>query len=297
MTQPPGQPPQDGSGHHPAYGPPPTPPQSPSGGGQDNPYAGAPTPPPAPPQTPPPAPQGRPGYGDQPAYGSQPPYGPPPQGQPQGQPPYGQAPYGQPPHGAGAYPPPPPPQGSGGKRRTAVIIGSAVVALVVIVGGIFLATNGGGDDKPKAKDSVSAEPATSDGPSDEPTSEDPATEDPVEEPSDPSGTDQERPAGSTGYQGQWQDEQARTLTVGDKVASGSAKGKYSVSYIDAGGKGICTGIGENRSGGAFRIAVKCMGKDTGDEVFGANLTQADDVVRLKWDKGGSASLKWAGTTT
>jgi hypothetical protein len=179
-----------------------------------------------------------------------------------------------------------------------VIVGSAVVALVVIVGGVFLATNsGGGDDKPKAKDSVSAEPTVSDEPSDEPTTEDPATEDPVEEPSDPSGTVEERPAGATGYQGQWQDEQARTLTVGDKVASGTAKGKYSVSYIDAGGKGICTGIGENRSGGAFRIAVKCMGKDTGDEVFGANLTQADDVVTLKWDKGGSASLKWAGTTT
>ncbi|MEU6661036.1 hypothetical protein [Streptomyces sp. NPDC046821] len=290
MTQPPGRPPQDGSGSgpHPAYGPPPP---SPSGGGQENPYAGTPTPPPAAPQTPPPGqgPYGSP-YGQQPQYGDQP-YGQQPQA-PYGQPPYGQP--GQAPYG-GAYPapqpPPGPPSGGGGNKRIAVIAGSVVAALVLVGGGIFLATSGGdgGKKAPEAKGTAPASPSpeASDSPS-----EDPATEDPI---ADPTGTS--RPAGSTGYQGQWQDEQARTLTVGDRITSGAAKGNYKVSYLDAGGKGICTGIGDDRSVGAFRMAVKCIGKDTGDEVFGANLTQADDVITLTWDKGGTVTLKWAGTTS
>ncbi|MFI7338517.1 hypothetical protein ACIBUY_11325 [Streptomyces sp. NPDC050085] len=291
MTQPPGQPPQDGQGQGQGYGyggpqQPPVPgpygsPQSPGPYGappppgpygSDNPYASAPTTP-------------------MPAYG---------------QPPQQPQPYGQFPPPQGPFPPAPPEQGGGRKR--AVLIAVAVVVVAALAGGgVLLATSGddGGDDKPVAgQSSVVATGSAGPGPSSEapspevsgpevsgPASEDPYADEPTDEPTDgPS----ERPAGDTGYQGQWQNEKAQTLTIAGKIASGSAKGKYNVSYIDAGGKGICSGIGQPQGASGFRIAVSCMGQDTGKQVFAANLTQASDVVTLTWDKGGSVKLPWVG---
>ncbi|MFG2496641.1 hypothetical protein ACGFSB_00230 [Streptomyces sp. NPDC048441] len=314
MTQPPGQPPQDGFGAPqqpqppvpgaPAgpYGAPPPPPQQPDG---QNPYAGpppgqAPAQPPyaQPPQGQPP--QGQPPQG-QPPYGQpQQPYGQSPQG-PYGQP---QPPYGQPDPQYAAYPPPPPPGGTGapgpgpGKKKLGLVIGSVVVAAALIGGGIFLVTSGDSDDddqKPKADKSVSASPsatASEEPPADDPATEDPATEDPVDE---PTGAEEDRPAGDTGYQGQWQNEDAKTLTIGDKLTSGQGKGKNSVSYIDAGGKGLCMGLGQEQGGSGFRIALKC---GTGDDAkyVSADLTQANDEVTLKWDKGGGSDvLPWVGS--
>ncbi|MGY0024375.1 hypothetical protein ACVHNB_36100 [Streptomyces sp. YJ-C3] len=271
---PPGQPPAGPYGGQGPYG---APPQPPGPYGTDNPYAGAPT-----------APQ--PGYGQpaQPGYGQQP--------SPQ------QSPYGQFPPPQGPFPPPPPNQG-GGKQRAVLIAVAVVVVAALAGGGILLATSGddGGDDKPvAARSSVVATGSAGQAPSetDQPSPEGPESDAPYsDEPTDDPYADDEpseRPAGDTGYQGQWQNEKAQTLTVGAKIASGNAKGKYSVSYIDAGGKGICSGIGQPQSGNGFRIAVSCVGQDTGDEVFAANLTQASDVVTLKWDKGGSVQLPWSG---
>lgn len=177
------------------------------------------------------------------------------------------------------------------------MIGGVVAALALVGGGIFLVISGdsdGDDDgKPKADKSVSAEPSVepSATESDEPPSEDPAVEDPASE--DPlDGGEKTRPAGDTGYQGQWQNDETKTLTVGDKLASGQGKGKHSVSYIDAGGDGLCMGLGQEQNGTGFRIALKC---GTGDDAkyVSADLTQANDEVTLKWDKGGGTDvLPW-----
>ncbi|WP_371528931.1 hypothetical protein OG302_25705 [Streptomyces sp. NBC_01283] len=169
-----------------------------------------------------------------------------------------------------------------------------VVVAALVGGGVLLATGGDGDDeggggkKPQADKSVSA------GPSAEPSasepealpSEDPTTEDPL------GGDDKTRPAGDTGYQGQWQNAESKTLTIGSKLTSGQGKGKHSVSYIDAGGDGLCMGLGQEQDGTGFRIALKC---GTGDDAkyVSANLTQADDEVTIKWDKGGGSDvLPW-----
>lgn len=127
-------------------------------------------------------------------------------------------------------------------------------------------------------------------PSEEPSDE-PTTEDPLDEP-----TDATRPAGDTGYQGQWQDEDAKTLTVGAKLTSGQGKGKHSVSYIDTGGDGLCMGLGQEQSGSGFRIALKC-GTGDDEKYISASLTQANDEVTLKWDKGGGTDvLPWVNKT-
>ncbi|MEU6678222.1 hypothetical protein [Streptomyces sp. NPDC046925] len=261
MTQPPGQPPQGGFGppqepRPPAgpYGAPPPPPQQPDA---QNPYAGAPQQP----------------YGQPPS-----PYGQPPQG------PY--APYGQTqpdPQYAGYPPPPPPPPG--GKSKVALVIGSAVVVAALVGGGIFLATSGDGSDdqKPRADKSVSAAPSASESEAETP-SDDPTTEDPLDE-----GDEGESwPAGDTGYQGQWQNDEAKTLTIGAKLASGQGKGKHSVSYIDAGGDGLCMGLGQER-GSDFRVALKC-GTGDDEKYISADVTRADDEVTLKWDKGGGTDV-------
>ncbi|MBO1337546.1 hypothetical protein [Streptomyces sp. VRA16 Mangrove soil] len=272
--QPPQQPPQTGPYGAPGpYGSPPAPGPY---GGTDNPYAGG-----APQPQQPQQPQQPPAYG----YGQQ-----------SAQQPYGQQPYGQQPSPYGQFPPPPNQTPGGGKKKAVLIAAAVVVVAALAGGGIMLGTLGddGKDDKPVAKESSvvatdSGSPSVDESvaESDDPATEEPTADETTDGPS-------ERPAGDTGYQGQWQNEKAQTLTIGAKMTSGSAKGKYSVSYIDAGGKGICSGIGQTMSGDRFRIAVSCGGKDTGDKVFAANLTQASDVVTLTWDKGGTVKLPWIG---
>ncbi|WP_353942885.1 hypothetical protein ABII15_15345 [Streptomyces sp. HUAS MG91] len=274
------QPPQDGQGHGYGYG---------YGGGQQ---------PPPPPQQPPAGPYGTP----------QGPYGP-PQGQAPDPGPYGygapQPPYGQQPSPYGQFPPPGQPPGGGGKKKAVLVVAAVVVVAALAGGGILLGTRGddGGKDEPAAKESSVVATGRVSAPADEPTQSDtPAGDEPTAAPSDDPFADESdgpgrRPAGDTGYQGQWQNEEAQTLTVASKLTTGSAKGKYAVSYIDSRGKGICSGIGQTQSGNRFRIAVSCAGKDTGNKVFVANLTQSGDVVTLTWEKGGgTVKLPWVGKT-
>lgn len=263
------QPPQDG------FGGPRPPDGSPSGGR---------TPPPQPPPPPTQPPTQPPGYG----YPQQP-QQPPQTGQSYGYPgPYGQQ---QPGYGYG-YPPPPPPSSgpSGPNGRLVAIIASAAVALLLVVGGVYLAVgddDGGGTAQPKPSPSTSSEPEP------DPTRESPL--EPTEEPTED--FDDETPGPHSkedGFQGQWQSEGGKTLTIGAKAQSGDAAGKNSVSYIDAGGEGICIGIGDERSGGAtFRTALRCGGKDSKKYIAG-NATQDGDSLTIIWDKGGSDTLDWNG---
>ncbi|MFJ3642490.1 PQQ-binding-like beta-propeller repeat protein [Streptomyces sp. NPDC090108] len=202
MTQPPGRPPQDGSGapqdqppHDNGPGAPQTPPQAPPQ---------APPPPAAPPGGTQPPPQ--PGYGHpQPGYGhpqpgpyAQPgpygtppaagapgpynapgPYGAPPQpgpyapqpgyGYPQSGPYAPQPGYGhpqQPPYpGAPGFGGPPPAPSSG--RRTALIIGAAAAALLLVGGTVYALTSGddgSGPSRPVAGHSDDAKPSASGAP-------------------------------------------------------------------------------------------------------------------------------------
>jgi hypothetical protein len=184
-------------------------------------------------------------------------------------------------------------------------VAAVVVVAALAGGGVLLATSGDGkDDKNPVAEKSSAAPtqSTSELPSpvSPPPSDTATATDAPDLPETPDETDgpADRPAGETGYQGQWQNDKAQTLTIGAKMESGSAKGKNSVSWIDSGGKGICSGIGQPLTGGRFRIAVSCVGKDTGDKVFAANLTQASDVVTLTWDKGGgTVKLPWLGSSS
>ncbi|EPH45955.1 hypothetical protein ABT390_28970 [Streptomyces aurantiacus] len=281
MTQPPAQPPQDG------FGAPQYQPNGPYEPNQPPPYPGQ----------PPAAPPG-PGYGHP---QQQPPYG-----QPQA--PYGQAPYGQPQFGA--YPPPPPP-GTDPKKR-AVLIGVAVAAVLVVGGGVFFLVSGDDKDKddekkPQADKSASAEVTPGGEPSgdggdvgeESPSipSADPGTEDPgTEAPSSGGigGDSSDGPAPATGFKGQWQDGSSlKTLTIADKQTTGQAAGKHIVSYLDPGGTGMCTGLGQDRAGGEFRLALKC-GSGTNEKYVGADLSRSGDSVVMDWDKGGSDTLKWAG---
>ncbi|MBV2356755.1 PQQ-like beta-propeller repeat protein [Streptomyces sp. J2-1] len=156
MTQPPGQPPQDG------FGAPrePQPPQPPPPGGHGLPQSPPPGPygsQPGPYGTPAPGPYGSPPpgpYGAQPGpYGAQPPgpYGTPAQPPPppgygypqQPPPPPGQPGYGYPPYPGGPGTP-------GGDRpsrkgRTALIVAAAVTALALVGGAVWAFTSGGGD--------------------------------------------------------------------------------------------------------------------------------------------------------
>ncbi|GGR79082.1 hypothetical protein GCM10010252_17220 [Streptomyces aureoverticillatus] len=315
MTQPPGQPPQDGFGapqhqpngpYEPNQPPSPYPGQPPAAPPQ--PGYGYPQQPPAP-HGAPPAPYGQPVQGGPDPYGQ--PQGPPPYGQPQapyGQPPYGQAPYSQPQFGA--YPPPPPPGGTDPKKRAA-LIGVAVAAVLVIGGGVFFLVSGDDknkddDKKPQADKSASAEvtpggePSEGAGgageetpsiPSAEPSTEDPGTEEPSS--GGIGGDSSKGPAPATGFKGQWQNESLKTLTIADKQTTGQAAGKHIVSYLDPGGDGMCTGLGQDRAGGEFRLALKC-GSGTNEKYIGADLSRSGDSVVMDWDKGGSDTLKWAG---
>jgi hypothetical protein len=276
MTYPPGQPPQDGYGTpQQPYPGPYSPPQQPPGppGQTPNPYATQPQPQPQP--QPPSQPQP---YGGQPQYGTPPPnYGPP----------------------YGSYPPPPGGGNGDGrpKGRLALIRGSAVAAVVLIGGGVYFATSGGeaDDNKPKADKSVSAQPSASSTTEDvdEPTAEE---SDPVDDTGDDPSDDSATPPDATGFEGQWQDEAGKTLTIGEKYTSGDYKGKYSASYIDPGGEGILAGLGADRSDGSFRIALKPFDSKSDDDVLSGTLTRSGDAVDIAWDDGGSDTLDWAASS-
>ncbi|PGH47833.1 hypothetical protein, partial [Streptomyces sp. Ru87] len=278
--------------------------------------------PPAPPQAPPPGgapgapqyPAGQPGYAYPPpqqgygAYPQQPQHPQQPQQpqQPQGYGipgPYGQqpGPYGQQ-QPYGGYPTPPPPGGGGwsGKKLVAVI-GAAVVAIVLVAGGVY-AVVGGGDDgekEPVADSSASAEatPSTGDDPTEEPT--DGAVEEPTPEPTEevPGGDTAGPPPAAGDFTGQWQSEDALTLTIGAKQTSGEMKDQHGSSWIDPGGKGICIGIGQSAGNGKFGLAFKC-GEGEDEEFLNGIATKSDGggSVTIDWEKGGSDTLAWVGGT-
>lgn len=277
MTQPPGQPPYDGYGAQP--------PQQP--------YPGPYTPPPAPPGQAP-APGQVPGQPPNPyATAPQPPYGSAPQ-QPYGAPGMPGAP-GAPNYGPqyGGYPPPPPPSGGNG-GKVALIIVAAVAALAVIGGGVFLLTSDSDDtDTAKPGQSVSASASESASPTE--------SEDVSEEPSDTpdGGLDDggSSVAPAQGVEGQWQDDEARTLTIGAEQTTGEAKGQHPLSYIDmVGGKGIMTGVGKYRDDNNFRMALTPMAsKDVSDDdITFATVRRSGDDVIITWEAGGTDRLSYVG---
>ncbi|MGW7254833.1 hypothetical protein [Streptomyces sp. NPDC054834] len=212
------------------------------------------------------------------------------------QPAYG-GPYGAGQYGGGGqygpYPPPPPPPGGGArhKRKLALIVSGAAAAVLLIGGGVYLATNGG--DKPNKPLAQASESATA---TDTPT--DDAPDQSSETPSDSSDSSDEdtATAPATGFQGQWQDDANKTLTIGEKYNSGSYKGKYALSYIDPGGEGILTGLGMDRSDGTFRMVLKPMSTEgtKKDDYLAATLKRSGDSVNIKWDDGGSDTLAYVG---
>ncbi|MFF7386907.1 hypothetical protein ACFZAE_00340 [Streptomyces scabiei] len=266
MTQPPGQPPYDGYGAPPPQQPYPGayPPPGQVPGQPPNPYATAPQQP----------------YG----AGGQPPYGAP------GAPNYGPQ--------YGGYPPPPPPSGgSGGK--VAMIVVAAVAALAVIGGGIFLLTGDGDDDTTaKPRQSVSASATDSASPTEEAT--DDATDEGLGTPDGGLDDGGSTTAPAKGVEGQWQDDDARTLTIGAEQTSGDGKGQHPLSYIDmVGGKGILTGVGAYRDDNNFRMALTPMAsKDVGDEdVTFATVRRSGDDVIITWEKGGTDRLSYVGESS
>ncbi|TQE15184.1 hypothetical protein Sipo8835_46200 [Streptomyces ipomoeae] len=300
MTQPPGQPPYDDYGAQ-------QPPQP------QQPYPGQYPPPPAPGQAP--GQPGQPGYGGQPGqpgYGGQP-------GQPGQQPnPYAtgpQQPYGaggQPPYGApgapgapgmpdygaqyGGYPPPPSGGSNGGK--IALIVVAAVAALAVLGGGIFLLTSGGDDEavaKPGQSVSAQASEIESESPTEEPTDDATTTPDG----GSIGGTDDDSTGTppAKGVEGQWQDDEARTLTIREEELSGGEDGQHALSYIDlVGGKGILSGVGAYRDENSFRMALRPLASpDVADEdiIYGTARRDGDDVV-ITWDDGGTDTLSYVG---
>ncbi|GHE51890.1 hypothetical protein [Streptomyces capitiformicae] len=273
MTQPPGQPPYDGYGSQPPQQPP---------------YPGPYTPPPAAPGGQPPNPY---------ATGPQQPYA------GGGQPPYGGAPGapgmpgmpGAPNYGPqyGGYPPPPPPSGSNG-GKIALIVVAAVAAIAVLGGGIFLLT-GDGDEGGTAKprQSVSAQATESESPTEEATD----AYSPTPDESDPAGDSTGTPP-DKGVEGQWQDDQARTLTIGEEQSTGELKGQHALSYIDmVGGKGLLNGVGAYRDDNNFRMALKPFAsKDVSDEdiIFGTVRRDGDEVT-ITWEDGGdTVTLAYVG---
>jgi hypothetical protein len=196
----------------------------------------------------------------------------------------------------GGYPPPPPPSGGGG-GKVALIVVAAVAALAVIGGGIFLLTSNG-DDGSTAKpgQSVSAQASESESPSE---SEE-ATEEATDEATTPDGGLDDGGASTApakGVEGQWQDDEARTLTIGAEQTTGEGKGQHPLSYIDmVGGKGIMTGVGAYRDDNNFRMALTPMAsKDVSDDdVTFATVRRSGDDVVITWEAGGTDTLSYVG---
>ncbi|WP_200303726.1 hypothetical protein [Streptomyces adelaidensis] len=292
MTQPPGQPPQDGYGAQPPQQPYPgsyPPPPGPGGGGYGQPPA--------------PAPGQAPGQPPNPyATGPQQPYGAGPQQQPYGgggQPPYGApgAPGmpGPPGYGQqyGGYPPPPPPSGGGG-GKVALIIVAAVAALAVIGGGIFLLTSSG-DDATSATPGQSVSATATE--SESATESEEATDEATGTPDGGLDDGDSSTAPGEGVEGQWQDDDARTLTIGDEQTTGDNKGQHALSYIDmVGGKGIMTGVGAYRDDNNFRMALRPMASPdiSDDDITFATVRRSGDEVVITWEAGGTDTLSYVG---
>ncbi|MFI5685651.1 hypothetical protein [Streptomyces sp. NPDC051636] len=251
-----------------------------------------------PPGWPPQGGYGAPQQPQQPPYPG--PYAPQPPAQAPGQVP-GQVPNpyaAQPAYGGGqygAYPPPPPESGGRNKRKPALVVAGAVAAVALIGGGIYLATSDGGsngNNKPLAHVSESVDPSASSSPTD--ATEGP--EDPSEEESSPASDDATATAPATGFQGQWQDDDNKTLTIGEEYTAGDYKGKHPLSYIDAGGKGILTGLGVDRGDGTFRLVLSPMSTKSAkeDDYVAATLTRSGGSVDIEWDDGGSDTLAYVG---
>jgi hypothetical protein len=191
----------------------------------------------------------------------------------------------------GGYPPSPPPSsGSGGK--VALIIVAVVAALAVLGGGVFLLTSGGDSESTATPEqSVSAQATESETPTGEPTGEASPTPDEGD-----AGGEAATPPGR-GVEGQWQDDEARTLTIGEEQTAGDLKGQHPLSYIDMiGGKGIMTGVGKYRDENNFRMALRPMAsEDVSDEdiTFATVRRSGDDVV-IAWEDGGSDTLSYVG---
>ncbi|EMF50626.1 MULTISPECIES: hypothetical protein [Streptomyces] len=269
MTQPPG-PPYDGYGSQPPQQPYPGPYGSPgqAPGQPPNPYATAPQQP----------------YGG----GGQQPYGAPGGPGAPGAPNYGPQ--------YGGYPPPPPPSGGGGK--IALIIVAAVAALAVIGGGIFLLTSDGDDtDTARPGRSASAVATESESPAETEEATDEATEEATDTPDGGLDDGGSTTAPAKGVEGQWQDDEARTLTIGAEQTAGEAKGQHPLSYIDmVGGKGIMTGVGKYRDDNNFRMALTPMAsKDASeDDVTFATIRRSGDDVVITWEAGGTDTLSYVG---
>ncbi|MEI5523824.1 hypothetical protein WB401_32580 [Streptomyces brasiliscabiei] len=274
MTQPPGQPPYDGYGAQPPQQPP-YPGQYPAPG-QYPPPGQAPGQPPNPYATAPQQPYGAPGMPGAPGAPGASNYGP----------------------QYGGYPPPPPPSGgSGGK--VALIIVAAVAALAVLGGGVFLLTSDSDDsDTARPGPGVSASASDSGSPSEEASDE--ATEEVSDTPDGGLDDGGSTVAPAKGVEGQWQDDEARTLTIGAEQTTGEAKGQHPLSYIDmVGGKGIMTGVGKYRDDNNFRMALTPMAsKDVSDDdiTFATVRRSGDDVV-ITWEAGGTDTLSYVGESS
>lgn len=155
----------------------------------------------------------------------------------------------------GGYPPPPPSGGSGGK--VALIIVAAVAALAVIGGGIFLLTSDGDEnDTAKPGQSVSASAGESESPSETEEATDEATDEASDTPDGGLDDGGSSVAPATGVEGQWQDDELRTLTIRAEETTGENKGQHLLSYIDmVGSKGMMSGVGTYRDENNFRMAL------------------------------------------
>ncbi|MCX2968802.1 MULTISPECIES: hypothetical protein [Streptomyces] len=275
MTQPPGQPPQDGPGaQQPPYGPPAQPP------------------PPGPYQPPPGAPQY--GYPGQPGGQQAGPYAVP-------------GPYSAPGPYGGFPPPPGPPRRSKGKL--AAIIGGAAAVVLLAGGGVVIALNSGadgerGDVAAEGSPDPGPEPSGSGGswPDLEPTpSESPLDiDDDLDYGRDPQddedyGADPGPAPAADEWMGTWQSEDIKTMSVGEELTTGEGAGKNTVAYLDFGDKGVCGGLGY-ADGTSFRIALSC-GEEGSEELFSATAEKSGggESLTLTWDgTGDSDELAWAG---
>ncbi|MGH3312759.1 MAG: hypothetical protein ACRDP3_19625, partial [Streptomyces sp.] len=121
---------------------------------------------------------------------------------------------------------------------------------------------------------------------------------PTDEPTDDYDADTPGPhSKEDGFEGQWQSDGGKTLTIGDKLQSGKAQGKNSVNYFGT-GDGFCFGLGQEQiNGTVFRIALKC-GSGKNEKLIAGTGKQdsAGGSLTITWDKGGSDTLDWNGDT-
>lgn len=175
---------------------------------------------------------------------------------------------------------------------------AVVAVLAVIGGGVFLLTSNGDDtDTAGPGQSVSATPTDAESPDESQDATDEATQEATDTPDGGLDDGGSSTAPAKGVEGQWQDDELRTLTIGAEQTAGEAKGQHPLSYIDmAGGKGIMTGVGKYRDDNNFRMALTPMAsKDVSDDdiTFGTVRRSGDDVV-ITWEEGGTDTLSYVG---